>query len=231
MAKVLLIDDDKEILTINMKYLRNEGYEVKAATGAVAGYRLIREFQPDCIILDIMMPKIDGLAACKEMRSLTNAPIIFLTGRTEEDDKINGLLLGADDYMIKPYSLRELSARIKVQLRRYTQPSSNSNQLQFPPLTLDIACHKAYYNEEEIQLSSREYEMLFYLASRPNEVVLFEDLSNAMFGTATDSDRRTIMVTASRLRKKMEPYVGLSCLIETVWTKGYRFVPQNNKHL
>lgn len=228
MAKLLLIDDDKEVLTINMKYFRNEGYEVKATTGATVGLRLIEEFQPDCIILDIMMPKMDGFSACSEIKKITNAPIIFLTGKTEEDDKIKGLLLGADDYMIKPYSLRELSARVQVLIRRCSASASAPvlNRLDFPPLSLDIARRKAYYNEEEIQLSNREYELLYYLASKPNEIVSFQELTEIMFGSYSDSDRRTVMVTASRLRKKMELYTGLADLIETAWGKGYQFVPK-----
>lgn len=225
MPNLLLIDDDKEVLTINMRYFQKEGYTVKATTGGNSALKLIPDFQPDCIVLDVMMPNMDGFTVCEKIKELSDAPIIFLTGKTEEDDKIKGLLLGADDYMIKPYSLRELSARIQVLIRRYSavKTATPSNILSFPPLSLDIASHKAYYNEEEILLSSREYELLYYLASKPGTTVTFEELGEAMFSTYTESDRRTVMVTASRLRKKLDLYVGLADMIDTVWSKGYKF--------
>ncbi len=225
MSNLLLIDDDKEVLTINMRYFQKEGYTVKATTGGNSALKLIPDFKPDCIVLDVMMPNMDGFTVCEKIKELSDAPIIFLTGKTEEDDKIKGLLLGADDYMIKPYSLRELSARIQVLIRRYgaVKTATPSNILSFPPLSLDIASHKAYYNEEEILLSSREYELLFYLASKPGTTVTFEELGEAMFSTYTESDRRTVMVTASRLRKKLDLYVGLADMIDTVWSKGYKF--------
>ena len=123
MPKLLLIDDDKEVLKINAKYFIQDGYTVKAATNARTAYKLLKDYTPDCIVLDVMMPGIDGFKACTELKKLCQAPVIFLTGRDSEDDKVQGLLLGADDYMIKPYSLRELSARIQVLIRRYQKTS------------------------------------------------------------------------------------------------------------
>ena len=137
-------------------------------------------------------------------------------------------MLGADDYVVKPYSLRELSARIQVQIRRHNESASNSKTiLSYPPLKLDLAKHKAFYNDQEILLSNREYELLYLLVSNPNQVMTFEDIGNSIFECYTESDRRTIMVTASRLRKKFESYVGLSDIIETVWSKGYLFRIKN----
>ena len=224
MAKLLLIDDDTEVLSINKKYFMKEHYEVKTADSAEKGLKLLSTFEADCILLDIMMPGMDGFEACKRIRKISKAPISILSGKTSEDDKINGLLLGADDYMIKPYSLRELSARIQVQIRRHAASEvASATVLSFPPLKIDIAMHKAYYDTEEILLSNREYELLYLLASRPNTPVTFEEIGVAVFGSYVESDRRTIMVTASRLRKKLESYTGLSNYIETVWSKGYLF--------
>lgn len=228
MYKLLLIDDDSEALDINGRYLAKEGYEVKLATSAAGGIKMLAKFSADCIILDIMMPGIDGFQACKKIKTLTGAPIIFLTGRSFEEDKIKGLMLGADDYMVKPYSLRELSARIQVQIRRYQGPASNMNTIIYPPLQLNVAKHKAYYNNEEILLSNREYELLYLLVSKENKVVTFEDIGNNMWGVFQELDRRTIMVIASRLRKKLEDYIGLSEMIETVWSKGYKFTARRN---
>jgi DNA-binding response OmpR family regulator len=228
MSKLLLIDDDTEVLDINKKYLEKEGFEVKLAASAADGIKMLADFSVDCIILDIMMPGIDGFKACKRIKKITGAPIIFLTGRSFEEDKIKGLMLGADDYIIKPYSLRELSARIHVQIRRHQGPASNRNTIIYPPLKLNITKNKAYYNDDEILLSNREYELLYLLVSKENKVVTFEDIGNSMWGIYQELDRRTIMVIASRLRKKLEDYIGLSEMIETVWSKGYKFTAKRN---
>lgn len=224
MPNLLLIDDDKEVLSINMRYLIKEGYHVKAATNALSGIKILKEYKPDCIVLDVMMPGVDGFVACKKFKSLTKAPIIFLTGCSFEEDKIKGLLLGADDYIVKPYSLRELSARIQVQIRRSLQTAADKTSISYPPLYLDIVKHKAYHNSDEIYLSNREYELLYLLASRPNEIITFDDIGKTFWGECSEADRRTIMVTASRLRKKLEDYIGMAELIETVWSRGYKFV-------
>jgi len=229
MSRVLLIDDDTEVLAVNQKYFMKEGYEVKTATSAASGIEVLKAFQADCIVLDVMMPGIDGFKAYEKIKTLTMAPVIFLTGRASEDDKINGLLLGANDYIIKPYSLRELSARIQVQIRRSQGSISDANKISYPPLLLDLAIHKAFYNEEEIPLSNREYELLYLLVFRPNETVTYKDIGSSMWGLYSETDRRTIMVTASRLRKKFDNYVGLSEFIETVWSKGYKFVVNSRR--
>lgn len=226
MPSLLLIDDDKEVLTINSKYFLQLNYEVKAVTNAKKALTLLHSFSPDCIIMDVMMPGMDGFQACSKIKELCSSPIIFLTGKDSEDDKIQGLLLGADDYMVKPYSLRELEVRIQVLIRRYqktTQPAK-SNILEYPPLRLDLNKHKAYYQEEEIALSNKEYDLLHLLAASPNRVFTFEEIGNAIWNAYIESDRKTIMVTASRLRKKLDTYPGLSNFIETVWSQGYQFV-------
>lgn len=225
MNKILLIDDDKEVLELNKKYFEKEGYLVSIACSAQAGYHLLQTLSPECIILDIMMPDIDGFEACKLFRQKTDIPIIFLTGKVSEDDKINGLLLGADDYITKPYSLRELSARIQVNIRRHQAASKKTTTLSsfdFPPLSINLFTHKAFCNQEEIPLSNREFELLHLLASKPNETVTFEEIGNKIWGYYSENDRRSIMVNASRLRKKLENYAGLQNIIESVWSKGYK---------
>lgn len=226
MAKLMLIDDDKEVLTINSKYFRKKGYEVFTYVSAVQAINTLKKAQPDCIVLDVMLPELDGFHALPKIRKATKAPVIFLTGRTEENDKINGLLLGADDYMVKPYSLRELEARIMVQLRK-NNLSSSKNHLEFSPLSIDVTSHKVFYNEtEEIILSNREYEFLYLLATHPRETLTFSAIGESLWGTYSASDRRTIMVIASRLRKKICSYSGLENIIETVWSQGYKFIPK-----
>lgn len=225
MPALLLIDDDKEVLTINSKYFMQLHYEVKAVTNARSALTLLKTFSPDCIVMDVMMPGMDGFKACTKIKELCSAPIIFLTGKDSEDDKIQGLLLGADDYMVKPYSLRELEVRIQVLIRRYQNtPTAKSNILEYPPLRLDLTKHKAYCLDEEISLSNKEYDLLNLLAGTPNHVFTFEEIGNSIWNSYLESDRKTIMVTASRLRKKLDNYPGLSDFIETVWSQGYQFV-------
>lgn len=229
MYKILFIDDDKDILDINNKYFHQEGWQVFSCTSVKEGYQLIERHSPDCIILDVMMPEENGFSAYENIRKLTNAPILFLTGCINEDDKINGLLLGADDYVTKPYSLRELAARITTHIKRHhtitalSKQSSNDLVLHFPPLSIDINAHKAFYNEEEIPLSNREFELLLFLAKHNNEPVTFKVIGTQIWGSYSDSDRRAIMVNTSRLRKKLDRYSGLQNIIETVWSKGYKF--------
>ncbi|WP_455717432.1 response regulator transcription factor [Anaerosporobacter sp.] len=224
MSKLLLVDDDIDVLSVNKKYFTKEGYEVKVASNAITAIKLLKTFSADCIILDVMMPGLNGFDACKQIRTITNSPIIFLTGCSNEKDTINGLLIGGDDYIIKPYSLKELSARIQVQIRRTSKAYEDSTTISCPPLFIDLVGHKALFNDEDIPLSNREYELLYLLATKPNCTVTFEDIGIAMWGTYSETDRRTIMVTASRLRKKLEDYIGLSEYIETVWSKGYKLI-------
>lgn len=227
MAKLMMIDDDKEVLAINYKFFQKKGYEVSFYVSAIQALKALQTVHPDCIVLDVMLPELDGFQAFSKIRELTKAPVIFLTGRIEENDKINGLLLGADDYMVKPYSLRELEARIMVQLRK-NHVSASKNHLEFPPLSIDVTSHKVFYNvTEEISLSNREYEFLYLLATHPRETLTFASIGEALWGTYSDSDRRTIMVIASRLRKKICSYSGLENVIETVWSQGYKFIPKH----
>ncbi|MDD5937145.1 MAG: response regulator transcription factor [Clostridiales bacterium] len=224
MHTVLLIDDDFEVLELNAKFLKNKGYQVVLAPNAEAGRKAIKKKQIDCIVLDVMMPKIDGFTACKEFRKLVDVPIIFLTGRTSEEDKVKGLLLGADDYIVKPYSLNELAVRILVNIRRYKALNQSATKVSYPPLSIDLTLHKAYFEEEEIPLSNREFELLFFLVNHKNQAVTFQEIGEKLWGSYSEVDRRSIMVNASRLRKKLDGYPGLSNMIETVWSKGYKFV-------
>lgn len=227
MAELLLIDDDTDVLEINRKFLTGEGFTVQIADTPQKGISLAKKMNPSCIVLDVMMPGMDGFEVCKKIRTFSSAPIIFLTGRSSEDDKITGLLTGADDYLVKPYGLRELSARIQALLRRASLqsiPVSDTNTLTFRDLTIDKLAHKALYKGEDLCLAKREYEVLLYLATHSNQDVTFEELGTALFGVYSEEDRRSVMVNVSRLRKKMTVDYTLENMIETVWSKGYRFI-------
>ncbi len=230
MNTLFLIDDDAEVLMVNKKYFINERYDVKTFTSALDAISMLDSLNPVCIVLDIMMPELDGFAALPLIKEKSDAPIIFLTGKASEDDKINGLLSGADDYIVKPYSLKELSARIKVQLRKSTL-NKNSNLLEFPPLSINLLTHKVYYNiSEEINITNREYELLELLLSKPGKTVTFEEIGMKIWNYYQDSDRQTVMMMTSRLRKKLEKYKGLIDCIVTVYGKGYKFNPSGKDH-
>jgi len=222
MAKLLLVDDDAEVLEINKKLFEQDGYVVKTAESADSAIKVLAKYAPDCILLDVMMPGKSGFEAFESLKKASNnAPIIFLTGRISEDDKVNGLILGADDYIEKPYSLKELKARVIVQLRKRTPAAKSSNEIMVNPLRINAIDHKVYFEDTEISLSNREYELLYLLAQNANKVVTFEEIGEAFFSVYSETDRRTLMVTASRLRKKLEDYTHLDNIIETVYAKGY----------
>ena len=226
MATVLFVDDDKEVLLINEKFFRSEGYKVVTCSNSRECISVVNKTKPDCIVLDVMMPGLDGYTLCREIRKASNTPIIFLTGKTSEDDKIEGLVTGADDYMIKPYSLKELKARIDVIIRRVTMMQKEKNttgQLIFGNFVIDKMAHKALFKGEDLGLTNREFDVLVYMAERPGKEVTFEELGMTLFGYYDDADRRSVMVNVSRLRKKLEVDFETENLIETVWSKGYKF--------
>ena len=225
MAEILLIDDDREVLEINRKYLTGEGFTVYTADSPRKGIAYAKKLSPDCILLDVMLPEMDGYEVCRRIRCFSAVPILFLSGRGTEDDKIDGLTSGGDDYIVKPYSLRELKARIDVILRRMNQlhAASESHILTFGSLSIDKVAHKAFFQGTDLNLANREYEVLLYLAEHPDREVTFEELGTALFGSYQENDRRSVMVNVSRLRKRFEGNYELENRIETVWSRGYRF--------
>lgn len=227
MSLIMLVDDDHDVLRINKKFFLNEGYQVLAYESAENALVALEKVKPDCILLDIMMPGMDGFSALTQIRTRTAAPVIFLSGKDNEDDRIHGLLAGAEDYIVKPYSLRELSARIQVQLRKNIIANNNSSSsFIYPPLSMDYVQHKVFYNSNtEIELSNREYDLLYLLISHVHELVTYEEIGVAFWRIYSESDRRSIMVIASRLRKRLAEYPGLENIISTAYGKGYQFTP------
>ena len=231
MNRIMLVDDDLDVIKINCDYLQNEGYLVYAYNNADDAIKNLSEIKPDCILLDIMLPGTDGLRAVSVFKSLLPTPIILLSGLASEDDKVKGLISGADDYMTKPYSLKELSARIKLQIRK-KQHTKTANTISYPPLQIKLIEHKVFYNEDtEISLSNREYDLLLMLVSEPDKVITFDEIGRKIWGVYQDSDRRSIMVMTSRLRKKLEGYNGLENCLETAYGKGYKFIIPGNSRV
>ena len=223
--RLLFIDDDTGVLDINRKYFEEEGFDVQISGSPEKGMDIAAGFNPDLIVLDVMMPGIDGFDMCKKLRQVTNVPILFLSGKVREEDKIKGFECGADDYLEKPCSLPELKARIMANIRRrQAYDAGNSDVKVFGSLSVNVIEHKVMWQDTEINLSKREYQLLSLFTGSNGKTLTFGDIGKEMLGVYTEDDRRIIMVQVSRLRKKLEAYTGGMELIETVWSKGYRFV-------
>ena len=208
---ILIVDDEQPIIDILVYNLQKEGYNTLEATDGEKAVDLALNENPDLILLDIMIPKIDGLSVCKRIRHTLNVPIIMLTAKSEEIDKILGLELGADDYITKPFSIRELMARIKANLRKgkgnYEEgiaPEANTNKIIVGNLQLDIDKFETRVKNKVIDLTLREFEVLKYLANQPGQVVTRETLLEKVWGYEYYGDIRTVDVTVRRIREKIE---------------------------
>lgn len=224
--KVLMLDDDIEVLKINKKYLSEKGFATAITNDPSKAIEMAGKYNPDCILLDIMMPHCDGYEVLKRLRTFYDAPIIFLTGKGGIDDRVRGLSSGCDDYIIKPCDLAELKARIELVVKRYQSLRASDKDdlvLTFGNLKIDQMAHRAFYNDADLALSNREYELLLYLARHPDRDIPFEELGKALFGVYHQSDQNSIMVLVSRLRKKLNGSQKLLNMISTVWSTGYRF--------
>ncbi len=210
---ILIVDDEKPIVDILVYNLQKEGYNTLEANDGLEAIEIALNKKPDLILLDIMLPKLDGLAVCKRIRHTMNIPILMLTAKDEEIDKILGLELGADDYVTKPFSVRELMARIKANLRKAevnksenisNEQESNTNKIIVGDLSLDLYKFEVKVKDEVIDLTLREFEVLKYLASQPGQVVTREILLEKVWGYEYYGDIRTVDVTVRRIREKIE---------------------------
>lgn len=228
--KVLVVDDEKNIVTIIAFNLKKEGYEVVTASDGEEGIRKTFEEKPDLILLDIMMPKVDGYEACRKIREHYDTPIIMLTARAEEVDKVLGLELGADDYVTKPFGIRELIARVKANLRRkeivQKEPIESGNTLVFGKLFIDIDRYEVRKDEKVIELTYREFELLKFLAQQKTQVFSRETLLEKVWGYEYFGDVRTVDVTVRRLREKVEDDPSKPTYILTKRGVGYYFSMQ-----
>ncbi|GAC1398025.1 MAG: response regulator transcription factor [Ktedonobacteraceae bacterium] len=231
--KILIIEDEDGIVHLLNLYLKNEGFTVVIAKDGADGLALHAREHPDLVILDIMLPAIDGFEVCKRIRAWSKTPILMLTARSSEDDRITGLDLGADDYLVKPFSPRELVSRVRAVLRRSgpaDEPvlaseqavAAKSEVLRFPGLVIDIPARRVEVNGVEIALTPTEFDLLALLARSPDRVFTREILMNKVWGYDYLGDGHTIDVHMSALRKKIELEPGQR-YIKTVWRVGYRF--------
>jgi len=223
--KIILVDDEPEILTLVRDYLSREGYSVLTAINGLEGMELIEREKPDLVLLDWMLPGISGLEMCKRLRETSTIPIIMLTAKSEEIDRVLGLEFGADDYIVKPFSLRELAARIKTVLRRSSGVSqeSASSVIIRGEISLDVSSHKVLKRGQEVFLTPTEFNILHLLATRPGTVYSRLQLLRQAMGEEYLYYERSIDTHVSNLRKKIEDNPSEPKYVETVFGVGYRF--------
>ena len=222
MAKVLVVDDEASIVNIIAYNLKKEGYEVITAENGEDGLELALSENPDLVLLDIMMPKMDGYEVCRKLREKSNVPIIMLTARADEVDKVIGLEMGADDYIVKPFDSKELVARVKAVLRRYdTKRENEVKKIVYPNLVINQGTYLVTYHGKDISLPPKEFELLSFLAQNPNQVFTREKLLDKIWGYEFVGDTRTVDVHIKRIREKLNQDDPWS--IMTIWSVGYKF--------
>lgn len=229
--KILIVDDDENIANLISLYLTKECFETKTVHDGQAALNAFRDYEPDLVLLDIMLPGIDGYEVCREIRKDSKIPIIMLSAKTEVFDKVLGLELGADDYIIKPFDSKELVARVKAVLRRYTAPASEVRKpssdkfVEYKDLIINLSNYEVLYKGKPVEMTPREIELLFFLASSPNQVFTREQLLDHIWGYEYAGDTRTVDVHIKRIREKIADTDEWS--IGTVWSVGYRFEVHN----
>ncbi|MGN0178110.1 MAG: response regulator transcription factor [Monoglobaceae bacterium] len=226
--KILIIEDDVSIAELERDYLSMSGFECDIAADGNTGLEKARRGGYDLIIVDIMLPGLDGFSVCREIRSESDVPIIFLSAKSDEIDKVRGLGLGADDYMTKPFSPSELVARVKTHISRYEKLTASaraakSDILVVGGLKIDKKAHRVYVDDKEVAMPVKEYELLLFLAENPNIVFNKERLFDRIWGMDAMGDVSTVTVHIQRIREKIDKNRSGNRYIETVWGAGYRF--------
>ena len=224
-TKILLVDDDPNIRQLVNLYLVKEGFEVEMAERGDEALKKVLASPPNLMLLDVMLPGMDGWQVLRETRKTSNVPIIMLTAKDETFDKVLGLEMGADDYIAKPFDMKELVARIKAVVRRYQvpEPAESGKALSFPGLTVNISQYTVNYMGKELEMPPKELELLNFLASHPNQVFTREQLLEQVWGYDYFGDSRTVDVHVKRLREKLTEGEKLGWQIKTVWGVGYKF--------
>lgn len=225
--RILIVDDDENIAELVSLYLMKECYETKMVFDGEEALKAFDSFNPDLVILDLMLPRIDGYQVCKEIRKKSQVPVIMLSAKGEVFDKVLGLELGADDYLVKPFDPKELVARAKAVMRRFvnqdstSRNSSNRNYVEYPNLVINISNYSVNHNDRNVDMPPKELELLYFLASSPNQVFTREQLLDNIWGYEYAGDTRTVDVHIKRLREKIQDNEHWA--ISTVWGIGYKF--------
>jgi DNA-binding response OmpR family regulator len=225
MTQVLVVDDETTIREIVVRYLERDGFATLEAADGDRARELVERESPDLVVLDLMLPGTDGLELCRWIRSRSSLPVIMLTARGEESDRIVGLELGADDYVTKPFSPRELAARVRTVLRRAELDLMNDERLTFDGLVIDSSSREVTRDGEPLRLTAREFDLLWFMASHPRRVFAREQLMRRIWGYSAAVDTGTVTVHMRRLREKIEEDPSRPRHLETVWGVGYRFTP------
>ena len=228
--RILIVDDDENIAELISLYLMKECYDTKIVGDGESALKEVPVFKPNLILLDLMLPGMDGYQVCREIRTTSQVPIIMLSAKGEIFDKVLGLELGADDYMIKPFDSKELVARVKAVLRRYTAPAAaptpkSDKYVEYKDLIINLSNYEVIYKGKQVEMTPREIELLFFLASSPNQVFTREQLLDHIWGYEYAGDTRTVDVHIKRIREKISDTDEWS--IGTVWSVGYRFEVHN----
>jgi DNA-binding response OmpR family regulator len=223
MTTVLVVDDEPIVREVVVSYLEREGYSTLEAADGERARQLVEEASPSLVVLDVMLPRIDGLELCRWIRSRYDLPVILLTARGEEADRIVGLELGADDYVTKPFSPRELAARVRTVLRRTALPTPAEERIAFGDVIVDAAGREVTKAGEVLTVTAREFELLWFLASHPRRVFSRHQLMDRVWGYSAAVDTGTVTVHIRRLREKIEDDPSRPRHLETVWGVGYRF--------
>ena len=225
-SKILIVDDDNNIAELISLYLIKECFDTKIVNDGEEALQAFETYHPNLILLDLMLPGIDGYQVCREVRAKSNVPIIMLSAKGEIFDKVLGLELGADDYMIKPFDSKELVARVKAVLRRYQpvkaeEPSSDIKCVSYTDLVINLSNYSVMYLGEQVDMPPKELELLYFLAASPNQVFTREQLLDHIWGYEYIGDTRTVDVHVKRLREKIKDHANWS--LSTVWGIGYKF--------
>ena len=223
--KIMIVDDDKNICELLRLYLEKEGYDTKIAYDGEAAFAVFESYEPNLVLLDIMMPKQDGWETCRKIRAISGVPIIMLTAKGETFDKVLGLELGADDYIVKPFDTKEVVARIKAVLRRMSLPGGKEGEgrhIVFENLNLNLDRYELKVGGKTVEAPPKEMELLYFLASHPGRVFTRDQLLDEVWGFEYYGDSRTIDVHVKRLREKLEG-ASEAWTLKTVWGVGYKF--------
>ncbi|KUO50838.1 MAG: hypothetical protein APF76_01265 [Desulfitibacter sp. BRH_c19] len=224
--KILVVEDEKEIAELIRDYLKQEGFEVALAYDGKQGLEVYKNTKPTLAILDIMLPKMDGLELCRLIRNESSIPILILSAKKTDIDKILGLGLGADDYVTKPFSPGELVARVKAHIRRYTllsSPAENKKIIKYDDLEIDSGGYNVYLKGSKVELSAKEFEVLHYLAVNPQQVLTREQIFDRIWGFNSYGDINTVTVHIRKIREKIEKDPSEPQYLKTVWGVGYKF--------
>ena len=222
MAIILVADDNRQIATVLVEYLKKEGHTAHVAPDGEQALEMFRALSPDAVLLDVMMPKVDGFTVCREIRKTSTVPIIMVTARGEDYERIMGLDIGADDYIVKPFSPAEVMARLRAVLRRMEQATGTARAAQIGNLRVDLDSYTATVGDTQANLTRRELELLYTLAAHPGKVFSRENLLESLWGYDYFGDSRTVDSHIKRLRAKLDPLQPQGWEVRTIWGVGYR---------